>query len=84
MYFDHESSFDWSSVIQKLAVGGMPEKLLTAFQAVEEEHLKEDAALNNCKAAVHYVTRFEDDIEKTITQGKNYALGSYILHPSFF
>lgn len=60
---------DAHSVRIKLAVGGIPEKLLTAFQAVEEEHANEEAALSKCKTAIHYVTRIENDVEKTSIHG---------------
>lgn len=60
----------YSSKPQKLAVGGLPEKILTAFQPVLEEHLSEEAALNKCSAALHHVGKIDEDVENTLTHGK--------------
>ena len=55
---------------QKLAVGGLPEKILTALQPVLDEHASEEAAINKCSVAAHYVGKIEDDVENNLTQGK--------------
>lgn len=60
---------DAYSVRIKLAVGGFPEKILTAFQSVHDEYSNEEDALNKCKAAVHHVEKIEDDVENTSNQG---------------
>ncbi|CAL8168351.1 unnamed protein product [Prunus armeniaca] len=60
---------DAHSVRIKLAVGGLPEKILTAFQPVLEEHLSEEAALNKCSAALHHVGKIDEDVENTLTHG---------------
>ncbi|KAG1338260.1 regulation of nuclear pre-mRNA domain-containing protein 1A [Cocos nucifera] len=53
----------------KLAVGGMPEKIVTAYQAVLEEHFSEDTALNKCKSATRLVEKMEKDVDDACTQG---------------
>uniref|UniRef100_A0A5B6Z5R5 Putative regulation of nuclear pre-mRNA domain-containing protein 1B-like n=1 Tax=Davidia involucrata TaxID=16924 RepID=A0A5B6Z5R5_DAVIN len=60
---------DAHSLRIKLAVGGMPEKIVTAFQSLHDENINEAAALNKCKAAVHCVEKMERDFESTSTQG---------------
>ncbi|XP_043724574.1 regulation of nuclear pre-mRNA domain-containing protein 1B-like [Telopea speciosissima] len=60
---------DAHSIRLKLAVGGMAEKIVTAFQAVHEEHFNEDTALNKCKAAVRCVEKMEEDVDNACTQG---------------
>ncbi|KAM1184278.1 hypothetical protein TB2_013408 [Malus domestica] len=60
---------DAHSVRLKLAVGGLPEKILTAFQPVLDEHLTEEAALNKCSAAVLYVGKIDEDVENTLIHG---------------
>ncbi|KAG6596197.1 Regulation of nuclear pre-mRNA domain-containing protein 1B, partial [Cucurbita argyrosperma subsp. sororia] len=60
---------DAHSVRIKLAVGGVPEKILTAFQSVLDEHLNEDAALNNCSSATHHLNQIEEDLNASIAQG---------------
>lgn len=65
----------WLPLLQKLAVGGLPEKILTAFQSVLDQHLAEEATLNNCNDAVHHVGRIEEDVESSLTQGKGSTVG---------
>lgn len=60
---------DAHSVRIKLAVGGLPEKILTALQPVLDEHASEEAALNKCSVAAHYVGKIEEDVEINLTQG---------------
>ncbi|KAL0555123.1 hypothetical protein IC582_009056 [Cucumis melo] len=60
---------DAHSVRIKLAVGGVPEKILTAFQSVLDEHLNEDAALNNCSSATHHLNQIEEDLNVSLAQG---------------
>ncbi|XP_065851821.1 uncharacterized protein [Euphorbia lathyris] len=54
---------DANSVRIKLAVGGLPEKILTAFQSVIDEHLNEEAAINKCSAAVSNVAKIREELE---------------------
>lgn len=56
--------------MQKLAVGGLPEKILTAFQSVLDENLSEEAALSKCYGAVRDVGKLMDEVENTLAQGK--------------
>ena len=65
----------WSSSLQKLAVGCLPEKILTAYQAVLDEHINEEAALNKCTTAVRDVGKLVEDVENTLAQGKRIAGG---------
>ncbi|XP_043707417.1 formin-like protein 7 [Telopea speciosissima] len=60
---------DAHSIRLKLAVGGMPEKIVTAFQAVHDEHFNEDTALNKCKATVRHVEKMEKDVDNACIQG---------------
>ncbi|KAH7571613.1 hypothetical protein JRO89_XS04G0101000 [Xanthoceras sorbifolium] len=57
----------------KLAVGGSPEKIITAFQSVLDEHLNEETALNNCNAAVHHVCKLGEDVENAPAQGNQHV-----------
>jgi regulator of Ty1 transposition protein 103 len=56
--------------LQKLAIGCLPEKILTALHSVNEEHSNEEAALNKCNAAVSQVGKLVEDVENTLSQGK--------------
>ncbi|KAI9093632.1 hypothetical protein K1719_027081 [Acacia pycnantha] len=69
---------DAHSVRIKLAVGGLPEKILTAFQSVLDEHLGEEAALSKCYAAVRDVGKLIEDVENTLAQGNQ--LGSTLMN----
>ncbi|XP_058080116.1 actin cytoskeleton-regulatory complex protein PAN1-like [Magnolia sinica] len=60
---------DAHSIRIKLAIGGMPEKIVTAFQSVHDEHFKEDTALNKCKAAIRRVGKMEKDVDNACIQG---------------
>ncbi|KAL0316676.1 UNVERIFIED_CONTAM: Regulation of nuclear pre-domain-containing protein 1A [Sesamum radiatum] len=53
----------------KLAVGGLPEKILTALQLVHDEAVNEEAALNKCRNAVSCVREIEKDIVNASSQG---------------
>ncbi|XP_038979983.1 UPF0400 protein C337.03-like [Phoenix dactylifera] len=65
---------DASAVRFKLAVGGMPEKIVTAYQAVLDEHFNEDTALNKCKSAARLVEKMEKDVDDACTQGNQQGL----------
>ncbi|OVA03870.1 CID domain [Macleaya cordata] len=60
---------DAHSIRIKLAVGGTPEKIVTAFQSVNDEHVNEETALSKCKAAVDRVEEMEKDIGYANAQG---------------
>ncbi|KAL2482948.1 ENTH/VHS family protein [Forsythia ovata] len=60
---------DGNSLRIKLAIGGMPEKILTAFQLVHDEDVNEEAALNQCRTAVSRVQEMEKDVENVSSQG---------------
>ncbi|XP_020219467.1 regulation of nuclear pre-mRNA domain-containing protein 2 isoform X2 [Cajanus cajan] len=62
----------------KLAVGCLPEKILTAFQPVLDDHLNEEVALNNCNAALRDVVKVVEDVENTLAQGNQ--LGSTLVN----
>lgn len=57
------------SVRIKLAAGGRPEKIVTAYQSVLDEHFNEDAALNNSKAVFLHVGKMEKEVDGACTQG---------------
>ncbi|CAL0321626.1 unnamed protein product [Lupinus luteus] len=69
---------DAHSVRIKLAVGCLPEKILTALHSVLDEHLNEEAALNKCNDAVHRVCKLVEDVENTLAQGNQ--LGSTLVN----
>ncbi|XP_074571446.1 uncharacterized protein LOC141827996 isoform X2 [Curcuma longa] len=54
---------DANSVRVKLAIGEMPEKIVTAYQSVLDEHSSEDTALSKCKDAVQVLEKMEKDID---------------------
>ncbi|MCL7046673.1 hypothetical protein MKW94_012356 [Papaver nudicaule] len=60
---------DAHSIRIKLAVGGTPEKIVTAFQSIYDEHLNEDTVLSKCKAAVHRVEEMEKEVGHACTLG---------------
>lgn len=59
---------DANSLRIKLAVGGMPEKIVSALQSVYDEHVDEEAAFNKCNAAGRIVGTIEKDIGNTSFQ----------------
>ncbi|KAI3677978.1 hypothetical protein L6452_37254 [Arctium lappa] len=65
---------DANSLRLKLAIGGTPEKIMTAFHLVHDENTTEDTALNNCEGAVRRFGDLERDIES-----KGVLLGSSLL-----
>ncbi|KAL0453335.1 UNVERIFIED_CONTAM: Regulation of nuclear pre-domain-containing protein 1B [Sesamum latifolium] len=60
---------DANSLRIKLAVGGLPEKILTAFQLVHDEIVNEEAALNKCRDTVSHVQEIEKDVLNVSSQG---------------
>ncbi|XP_015970694.1 uncharacterized protein LOC107494173 [Arachis duranensis] len=69
---------DAHSVRIKLAIGCLPEKILTAYQAVLDENTSEEAALNKCDAAVRDMGKLVEDVENTLAQGNQ--LGSTLMN----
>lgn len=55
---------------QKLAVGGLPEKIISAFQVVHEEIVNEEAAFDKCESAISGVKELRIDIESSFASGK--------------
>ncbi|KAE8684722.1 ELMO/CED-12 family protein isoform 1 [Hibiscus syriacus] len=62
----------------KLAVGGLPEKILSAYQSVIEDNSNEDTALNKCSAAVQNLIKIEENVGSSLAQGNQN--GSALLH----
>ncbi|KAE8701610.1 ELMO/CED-12 family protein isoform 1 [Hibiscus syriacus] len=60
---------DAHAVRIKLAVGGLPEKILTAYQSVLEDNPNEDTVLNKCTAAVQNLGKLGENVESSLTQG---------------
>lgn len=65
---------DAHSVRIKLAVGGMPERIVTAYQAVLDEHFDEDTALNKCKSAVCAMENMEKEVNNAYAQGSQHGI----------
>ncbi|KAK6127099.1 hypothetical protein DH2020_039162 [Rehmannia glutinosa] len=59
---------DDTSLRIKLAVGGLPEKILTAMHLVHDEVVNEEAALNKCRDAVSCVQEIEKDVVNASSQ----------------
>ncbi|KAG6413140.1 hypothetical protein SASPL_125842 [Salvia splendens] len=60
---------DATSVRIKIAVGGLPEKILTALQLVHDEAANEEAALDKFQKAISSVQEIEKDILYASSQG---------------
>ncbi|GAB2272710.1 hypothetical protein Dimus_007530 [Dionaea muscipula] len=54
---------------QKLTVGGLLEKIVTAFHSVHDENPNEEDALVKCSAAALLVERMEKDVDDTTVKG---------------
>lgn len=57
-----------------MAVGALPEKIITAFQSVLEEHSNEEATLNKCITVLHHVGKVGEDVENMLAQGKGFPI----------
>lgn len=55
---------------QKLTIGGMAEKIVSAFHLVLSENSNEDEEMNKCKSAVSRVRKMEEDVEVALGRGK--------------
>ncbi|XP_021743362.1 regulation of nuclear pre-mRNA domain-containing protein 1B-like [Chenopodium quinoa] len=60
---------DAQSLRIKLAVGGFPEKIVSAFHCLHDECSNEESMLVNCNATVNSVERILKEIEATTSQG---------------
>uniref|UniRef100_A0A0E0R3P0 CID domain-containing protein n=1 Tax=Oryza rufipogon TaxID=4529 RepID=A0A0E0R3P0_ORYRU len=60
---------DSGTVTKKLTIGGMPEKIVAAYQSVLDQHFDEDTALNKCNNAVSVLERMDKDVDDACTQG---------------
>ncbi|KAL6905708.1 hypothetical protein ACP4OV_003309 [Aristida adscensionis] len=60
---------DSSTVMKKLTVGGMPEKIVTAYQCVLDKHFDEDTALNKCNSTVGVLEKMNKDVDDACTHG---------------
>ncbi|KAL4325641.1 hypothetical protein GQ457_11G006210 [Hibiscus cannabinus] len=69
---------DAHAVRIKLAVGGLPEKILTGYQSVLDDNSNEDTALNKCTVAVQNLVKIEEDVRSSLAQGNQN--GSALLH----
>jgi len=49
----------------------MPEKIVTAYQAVLDQHFDEDTALNKCKSTVSVLEKIKKNIDDASTKGKD-------------
>ncbi|XP_039136402.1 regulation of nuclear pre-mRNA domain-containing protein 1B-like isoform X2 [Dioscorea cayenensis subsp. rotundata] len=59
---------DSHSMRVKLAVGGMLEKIVTAYQPILDEHLTEDTTLNKCKSTASLLEKMQKDVDDACTQ----------------
>ncbi|WVZ88165.1 hypothetical protein U9M48_034713 [Paspalum notatum var. saurae] len=60
---------DSTTIVKKLSVGGMPEKIVTAYQPVLDQHFDEDTALNKCMSTVGVLEKIKKDIDDATTKG---------------
>ncbi|KAL5669518.1 hypothetical protein ACJX0J_021739, partial [Zea mays] len=65
---------DSGTIVKKLTVGGMPEKIVSAYQLVLDQHFDEDTALNKCKTTLGLLERINKDINDSIINGNQPAL----------
>uniref|UniRef100_A0A2P2KFM0 CID domain-containing protein n=1 Tax=Rhizophora mucronata TaxID=61149 RepID=A0A2P2KFM0_RHIMU len=64
---------DAHSVRIKLAVGGLPEKILTSFQSIFDEHINEEATLSKSHAAVSQMGKIREDMENASNLGNQHS-----------
>lgn len=62
---------DTRSIKTKLTVGGMAEKIVTAFHLVLSEDNNEDEEMNKCKSAASRVRNMEEDVEMALSRAKD-------------
>lgn len=80
--------FVWLSQPQKLAVGSLPERIITAFQTVVEEHHNEDDALCTCTDVATHVGKIKEEAENATPGNVSFAslalLNNTRSHSCFF
>lgn len=54
---------DSRSIRTKLTIGGMAEKIVSAFHLVHSEQPNEDAEMSKCKSAVYRLRKMEKDVD---------------------
>ncbi|XP_042063108.1 regulation of nuclear pre-mRNA domain-containing protein 1A-like isoform X1 [Salvia splendens] len=64
---------DATSLRIKLAVGSLPEKILTALQLVHDEAVNEEEALGKFQKAISSVQEIEKDVQYASSQGNLYG-----------
>lgn len=57
-----------------MAVGGLPEKILIAFQSVFEDYPNEEMAFNKYHASVQQLSKIVEDVEHSLAQGMGPAM----------
>ncbi|KAL5075744.1 hypothetical protein RYX36_014728 [Vicia faba] len=62
---------DSRSIKSKLSLGGMAEKIVSAFHLVLSEQANEDEEMSNCKTAVQRVRKMEKDVDIACTTPKD-------------
>ncbi|KAJ3684339.1 hypothetical protein LUZ61_013503 [Rhynchospora tenuis] len=67
---------DATTLRVKLAVGGMPEKIVTSYQSLFDENLSEEAALNNCSTSVGLLEKIEKDLNEASISGNQQQISS--------
>lgn len=67
---------DATTLRVKLAVGGMPEKIVTSYQPLFDENLNEEAALNNCSTSVGHLEKIEKDLNEASISGNQQQVSS--------
>ena len=58
-----------------MAVGGFPEKIVSAFHCVHDECSNEEHIMGKCNVAVHSVERMLKEVENISSQGMSISLG---------
>jgi regulator of Ty1 transposition protein 103 len=53
-----------------VTVGGIPEKIVTAYQSVLDKHFDEDIALNKCKSTISGLEKVNKDVDNACNHGK--------------
>lgn len=66
---------DAQSLRIKLAVGGRPEKIISAFQMVLDENVSEESAVKKCDLAISCVKDMEKDTEDSSLSGNSQNSG---------
>jgi regulator of Ty1 transposition protein 103 len=53
-----------------LAVGGMPEKIVTSYQSLFDENFNEEMASSNCSTSVGILEKIEKGLNEASISGK--------------